>query len=152
MVTPELGVIEGFFGRPYDWQERAEMVRSLAPAGYAFYLFAPKAAAKLRRRWREPFDEDELAALAAFAETCRASDVRFGIGLSPYDLFRDFDAASRSDLAGKLNQLASLRPDDLGILFDDMPGGLPDLAARQVEIVEWVAARGPAPRLVVCPS
>ena len=151
-MTPELGIIEGFFGRPYAWDERADMVEALRPAGYGFYLYAPKADGYLRRRWREPYPEAELAALAAFARQCRASGVRFGVGLSPYELFLGFDDAGKADLAAKLAQLDSLGLDDLGVFFDDMKGDMPDLAARQVEIIDWIAARAGGARVIVCPS
>ena len=75
-MTVELGVIEGFFGRPYDWDERAELMRRLAPHGYGFYLYAPKADGYLRRRWREPHPQAEAQALAGFAADCRAAGVR----------------------------------------------------------------------------
>ena len=108
-MAPELGIIEGFFGRPYSWDERADMVRALAPHGYGFYLYAPKADGYLRRNWREPYPEAEMNALAAFARTCHEAGVRFGVGLSPYDLFLDFDEAAKDALAAKLAQLDSLR-------------------------------------------
>jgi hyaluronoglucosaminidase len=151
-VAPELGIIEGFFGRPYSWDERGDMVRALAPAGYGFYLYAPKADAHLRRRWREPYPEPTLEALAGFAGTCRGAGVRFGVGLSPYELFLGFDTAAKAALAAKLDQLASLGLDDLGVFFDDMRGDLPDLAARQAEIVHWIAERAGEARLIVCPT
>ncbi|MBI1198896.1 MAG: hyaluronidase [Phenylobacterium sp.] len=151
-MTPQLGIIEGFFGRPYDWAERADMVAALAPAGYGFYLYAPKADGFLRRRWRDPYPDAELERLGAFAAHCRAAGVRFGVGLSPYELFLGFDGPAKDALAAKLDQLHGLGLDDLGIFFDDMKGDLPDLAARQVEIVDWIADRSAAGRLIVCPS
>ncbi len=151
-MTPELGIIEGFFGRPYAWEERAALVRALAPAGYGFYLYAPKADPHLRRRWREPYPDAELQALAAFAEVCRGAGVRFGVGLSPYELFLGFDAEAKAALAAKLAQLDSLGLADLGAFFDDMKGDLPDLAQRQVEIVHWIAERTTAGRVIACPS
>jgi hypothetical protein len=151
-MTPELGIIEGFFGRPYSWEERADMVRALAPAGYGFYLYAPKADAILRRRWREPYQDAELEALGAFAQVCRDAGVRFGVGLSPYELFLGFDAPAKEALAAKLAQLDSLGLADLGVFFDDMKGDLPELAERQVEIVHWIAERTTASRVIACPS
>ena len=151
-MTPELGIIEGFFGRPYSWDERANMVHALAPAGYGFYLYAPKADAHLRRRWREPYPDAELEALAAFAGTCREAGVRFGVGLSPYELFLGFDAPAKDALAAKLAQLDRLGLVDLGVFFDDMKGDLPELAERQVEIVHWIAERTTASRIIACPS
>jgi len=152
MPAPSLGIIEGFFGRPYAWTERADLVRALAPAGYGFYLYAPKADAFLRKRWREPYADADLAALGDFAAVCRGAGVRFGVGLSPYELYLDFDAAAKQALAAKLDQLTALGLDDLGVLFDDMRGDLPDLAARQTQIVHWIAERAPNVHLVVCPS
>ena len=151
-MTPKLGIIEGFFGRPYSWAERSDMATALAPHGYGFYLYAPKADGYLRRRWREPYPEAELQALAGFAATCRQANVRFGVGLSPYELFLGFDDAAKAALGAKLAQLDSLGLADLGIFFDDMKGDLPDLAARQVEIVDWIAGKTAASRLIVCPS
>jgi hyaluronoglucosaminidase len=151
-MTPELGIIEGFFGRPYTWGERADMVRALKPAGYGFYLYAPKADGFLRRRWREPYPDADLADLAAFAQACRGTGVRFGVGLSPYELFLGFDGPAKDVLAAKLAQLDSLGLDDLGVFFDDMKGDLPDLAARQAEIIHWIAGRTSAARLIACPS
>ena len=151
-MTPELGIIEGFFGRPYTWEERTDMVRALAPAGYGFYLYAPKIDGHLRRRWREPYPDATLEHLAAFAQACRDAGARFGVGLSPYELFLDFDDAAKADLAAKLAQLDSLGLADLGVFFDDMKGDLPELAPRQVEIVHWIAERTAADRIIACPS
>lgn len=151
-MTVELGIIEGFFGRPYDWVERADMVRALAPYGYGFYLYAPKADGYLRRKWREPYPDADMAALGTFAGVCRDAGLRFGVGLSPYELFLGFNAAAKEALAVKLAQLDRLGVDDLGVFFDDMKGDLPDLAARQLEIVHWIAERSQASRLIVCPS
>lgn len=151
-MTPELGIIEGFFGRPYTWEERADMVRALAPAGYGFYLYAPKVDGHLRRRWREPYPDATLESLTAFAQVCRDTDVRFGVGLSPYELFLDFDGPSKDALAAKLAQLDSLGLEDLGVFFDDMKGDLPELAGRQVEIIHWIAERTTAGRVIACPS
>lgn len=152
-LAVELGIIEGFYGKPWSWEERAETVRALAPHGYRFYLYAPKADPFLRRRWREPHPEETTVRLATLAEHCRDADVRFGVGLSPYEIFREeFDAAAKDALAGKLAWLDELGVRDLAILFDDMRGDLPDLAERQAEIVARAAERTGAERVIVCPS
>jgi hypothetical protein len=147
-----LGTVEGFFGRPYSWAERTDLMRFLAPHGYGFYLYAPKADPYLRRRWREPHPDAELAALAAFAADCRAAGVRFGVGLSPFELHFDFTAEAKAALTAKLAALDAAGCEWLAILFDDMKGDLSDLARRQAEIVGFAAARTNAGRLIVCPS
>jgi len=151
-MTPELGTIEGFYGRPWDWAARADHVTALAPHGYRFYLYAPKADAFLRRRWSEPHPKDDFEHLTALAAHCREAGVRFGVGLSPYELYLGFDDAAREALARKLHELDEIGIDDLAILFDDMRGDLPGLAEKQIEIVDFAAERTKAGRLIVCPS
>lgn len=151
-MDTELGIIEGFYGKPWTWEERAATVEYLAPHGYRFYMYAPKAEPFLRRRWQEPFSEEAARALGALAERCRGAGVRFGVGLSPYEIFNGFDDAAREALARKLALFDELGVRDLAILFDDMRGDTPELADRQVEIVHWAAERTGADRVLVCPS
>ena len=148
----ELGIIEGFYGKPWTWAEREETIAYLAPQGYGFYLYAPKADPYLRRRWRDPYPENLVARLQALAESCRDAGVRFGVGLSPYEIFNGFDDAAREALGAKLAFCDELGVRDLAILFDDMRGDRPDLAERQAEVVEWMAGRTGAERIIVCPS
>lgn len=148
----DLGIIEGFYGRPWSWDDRANTVAFLRDHGYSFYLYAPKADPYLRRRWQEPHPQDVAARLAELAAHCQRLDVRFGVGLSPYELYQNFDESARAALADKLAFLDGIGVRDLAILFDDMRGDSPDLAPRQVEIIEWIAARTKADRLIMCPT
>jgi hypothetical protein len=150
--TPELGLIEGFFGLPWGWEERRDTVSFLAPHGYRFYFYAPKADACLRKRWTEPHPAGEMEKLAALRAHCRAEGVRFGLGLSPFELHLHEGEDWKKPLAAKLDMLAELEPDDLAILFDDMRGDIPDLAERQAAIVHFAAEHPAAERLLFCPS
>lgn len=148
----ELGIIEGFFGQPWSWLERERVCTMLARHGYGFYLYAPKADPYLRRRWMEPHPPEVAAALARFGELCRLQGVRFGIGLSPYEAYRQFDDIARDALARKLAEFDTHGVDDLALLFDDMSGEIPELADRQAEIIHWAQARTGASRVLTCPS
>jgi hypothetical protein len=150
--APELGIIEGFFGRPWSWEGRRWLMEALAPAGYGFFLYAPKADAFLRRRWRENHPEAELQALADFAAACRKAGVRCGVGLSPYELHLDLDGPWREVMSAKIADLDAAGVEDLAILFDDMRGDLVELARRQAEIVDFAAGRTRASRIITCPS
>jgi hyaluronoglucosaminidase len=151
-VTPPLGIIEGYFGKPWSMDDRKAVVTALAGHGYSFFHYAPKADAFLRRRWREMHADAEIVALAELAAHCRSVGVRFGVGLSPYELFKDFSGAARSDFIAKVRALDALGLDDLAILFDDMRGDLPELAARQADIVHCAMAETRATRIFTCPS
>ncbi|MDQ3082260.1 MAG: protein O-GlcNAcase, partial [Gemmatimonadota bacterium] len=115
-------------------------------------MYAPKADPFLRKRWQESHPPEATDSIASLAAHCRETGVRFGIGLSPYELFNNFDSAPRNALGRKLASFDEAGVEDLAILFDDMRGDVPDLAKLQVEIVHWAAERTKATRVIVCPS
>jgi hypothetical protein len=148
----DLGLIEGFYGLPWSPLARDETIAFLAPHGYGFYLYAPKADAYLRKRWREPFPDEDARHLGDISARCRDLGVRFGVGLSPYEIYRGFDEAAKADLARKLAELDAIGVDILAILFDDMRGDLPGLARSQIDILDWIGGRTRASRLIFCPT
>jgi hyaluronoglucosaminidase len=151
-VTPELGIIEGYFGRCWDWVDRRAVVTRLRSAGYSFFHYAPKIDTFLRRNWQQSHDAESWAELGAFADHCRRTDMRFGVGLTPYGAHLNFDSETRAALARKLAALDTLGLDDLAILFDDMRGDLPDLAQRQAEIIAFCLDHSRASHFFTCPS
>ena len=150
--APPLGIIEGYYGRPWSAADRLATIADLAPVGFSFFIHAPKADPFLRRRWKEDHPEAARRAIAELASACARMSVRFGVGLSPYEIYLGFDEAAKSALARKLAWLDEIGVTDLAILFDDMRGDLPDLAARQAAILHWVFERTAATRLIVCPT
>lgn len=151
-MMPELGIIEGYFGRSWSWGARRGVIDRLAPAGYRFFHYAPKIQGKLRRDWQVPFDVPALDDIAGFAAYCRMAGVRFGVGLTPYGAQLEFDDAARDALRTKLAQLDAAGIDDLVVMFDDMRGDVPGLAARQAEIVRAACDHSRASRVFVVPS
>ena len=127
-------------------------MRFLAPHGYRFYMYAPKADPHLRRLWRESHPDDVAQNITRLSSQCREAGVRFGVGLSPTKLHVDFGAEAKSILADKLQELQSFNLDFLALLFDDMRGDVPDLAKHQIEIVHWAAERVQVEQLIMCPS
>ena len=151
-ATAELGIIEGYYGRPWSWQARAETMAFLATHGYRFFLYAPKADPFLRRRWREPYPAATLDQLKAFSRGCADQGVAFGVGLSPFEIYRSFDAEAKADLARKLAELDAAGVQRLAILFDDMRGDLEGLARDQISILYWIAERTKASKIILCPT
>lgn len=151
-MTPSLGLIEGYYGKPWSWAARTAQAEFLQGYGYNFYMYAPKADRFLRKGWRELHPDAQSQAIADFAAHCRRLGVRFGVGLSPFEIYRDFNASAQAALARKLQHLDRLGVRDLGILFDDMQGDLPGLADTQIRIVQWIAERSGADRIIMCPT
>ncbi len=151
-MTPQLGVIEGYFGRPWSHEDRKQVLTRLRELGYAWFHYAPKADAFLRRRWRERHADTTLGELADLSAHCRALGLRFGVGLSPYELYRDFSGEAQRAFIDKVRSLDAIGIDDLAILFDDTRGDVADLAAREAEIVHAAQANTLASRVLMCPT
>ncbi len=151
MTIPALGIIEGFYGPTWSWEQRRELIAQTASHGYDCYIYAPKSDGALRREWAVPFSKAWLQQVSQFATYCRQMEVQFGIGFSPYGLHQLFDDTAQRTLSSRLNQLKELKLDHLAILFDDMPSS-PNLAKVQAHIVNTIVATGVASGFSVCPS
>src|SRR5258708_4575317 len=151
-MTPELGLIEGYYGGPRTRAERGGQARVLKDHGHGVFPHPPKADPFLRRRWREDYPQGEADALAKMASLCAAIGVSFGVGFSPFEVYRSFDAVAKAALARKLAFFDAVGITELSILFDDMRADVPDLAETQAAIVGWMAERTAARRIIVCPT
>ena len=146
------GVIEGFFGRPWDWPGRQSVIDFLGDSGYQFYIYAPKADLFLRRRWREPMPEETLAQLSALRACGADAGVSLGVGLTPFEIYLNYDAAARSSLREKVRQINETGAQMLCILFDDMRGDVDGLPSRQASVVADICAWSSARQFIVCPT
>jgi hyaluronoglucosaminidase len=146
------GVIEGFFGKTWDWSARASYAEFLAANGYSFYIYAPKSEPFLRRRWRELLPEATLERLRALAGHYRALGISLGVGLTPYEIYCNYDGEARGQLRAKVEQLNLVGPDLLCILFDDMRGDVQNLSEIQARVAADVSAWSTAKRFIVCPT
>lgn len=149
----DLGIIEGFFGASWPWDMREAYARSLRRIGYDSYIYAPKDDKYLRREWTSDWPDAELDRLKRFATELHHHQVKFGIGLSPFEAYKDYSAALRQRLIEKVRLIEhELSPDIFCILFDDMRGDTPRLAATQLRMIEDVAASTTARRIIMCPT
>jgi hyaluronoglucosaminidase len=146
------GVIEGFFGRPWGWPERFGGAEFLRDNGFEFYIYAPKADAFLRRRWREPLPAEVVLHLSQLAGQCRKLGISFGIGLTPFEIYLNYDSHAQSLLRSKVRQINEIGADLLCILFDDMRGDIYGLADLQGRVILDVCSWSTAARFIACPT
>lgn len=152
-MKSQTGVIEGFYGEQWSWGERADYAAFLRKHGFSFYIYAPKADAFLRKKWREPFPKALEEKLAKLAGQCHSAGIEFGVGFSPYEIYlAPFDIEVKKLLQTRIDAFNRIGVDKFGILMDDMKGDLPNLAERQIEIVNWIATRSNAKQFVFCPT
>ncbi|MFT5574740.1 MAG: hyaluronoglucosaminidase [Bermanella sp.] len=146
-----LGLIEGFYGRQWSWDQRRDMAEFLSHNGYNHYIYAPKGDSALRSEWCAPFSAQWLKKLREFGGHCRAQGLKWGVGLSPMGLQQHYGAGDRDALKRVLEQINSLDPDVLWLLFDDMRCDHAGLAQNQCAVSADVAAEFNG-ALAVCPS
>jgi hyaluronoglucosaminidase len=146
------GVIEGFFGKPWSWSSRLSGADFLSEFGYRFYVYAPKADAYLRRKWREPVPVETLEHLWELGGRCRDRGIEFGIGLTPFEIYLNYDKGARELLRAKVLQLNEIHLDTLCILFDDMRGDVEGIAELQAKIIADICGWSDANQFIVCPT
>jgi hyaluronoglucosaminidase len=146
------GVIEGFFGKPWDWSARLSGADFLRGCGYQFYIYAPKADPFLRRRWREPMPPETQQHLSALNSRCRDRGISLGIGLTPFEIYLNYDAKAQMSLRSKVLQINEIGAEMLCILFDDMRGDVDRLPELQAQVISDVCAWSNAQRFIVCPT
>jgi hyaluronoglucosaminidase len=113
------GIIEGFFGPTWSKSFRKDLGKFCSENQIQFYIYAPKADQNLRKGWRSAWSSDYLSELRDLAHGFHSSNVKFGVGFSPFEL----NVNSKVEialLAEKLKHLSDLKIDILGIFFDDM--------------------------------
>ena len=114
------GAIEGFYGVPWSWSERRAMVRHIARIGLGAYLYAPKNDPLHRDRWREPYDDDFLAAFSSLADDARAAGVVVLFGVSPFIDYDFDDPADYETLRTKALRFLDAGAGGVALLADDI--------------------------------
>lgn len=150
--APLIGIIEGFFGRSWSWEDRKNYAQFLAQNAYDFYIYAPKSDKNLRTLWQQDWPSETKDQLSDLRETYRSANVQFGIGLSPHEIYLDNSRDQRDQLNKRIQQINQLEPDTLCILFDDMRGDIPDLAQIQIDIAHQAAETSNAKKIIFCPT
>ncbi|UTF60430.1 beta-N-acetylglucosaminidase domain-containing protein [Gilvimarinus sp. DA14] len=151
-APPPIGILEGFFGRSWSWEQRQRLASFMRREGFDFYLYAPKSDRHLRSRWREHWPADDWLALQQLRATYRTAGISFGLGLSPLDLCSASGEADTDALDRKIKRINELDPNWLGLFFDDMRGDIPGLAKRQAELAHRAAQRSTAGTILLCPT
>ncbi|MGN1392745.1 MAG: beta-N-acetylglucosaminidase domain-containing protein [Succinivibrionaceae bacterium] len=114
------GVIEGFFGTPWNKLDRLSFISWLPNYGYNFFIYAPKNDKSLRKLWFNKFDKNWLNYISNLSKTCNDNNLSFGIGLSPMGATTDLNYYLSIIERKVLELLDNVSIQYLSILFDDL--------------------------------
>lgn len=118
---PVRGIFEGGYGI-WDDEGRLRVMDWMGESKLNSYLYGPKSDPKIRRRWRELYDDVELFNFKRQIERCRRNHIYYGYTIAPtlgmeYGSEEDFQTLLR-----KVRQIQSLGVKTFVLAFDDTLG------------------------------
>jgi hyaluronoglucosaminidase len=118
------GIVEGFYGPPFDPIDRLWIIEQMATWGMNLYVYAPKDDPLGRSDWRTPYPEHELDHFRALVELGDRVGVSVGFALSPGISIEYASRDDQSRLREKLATFADLGSRFLCLALDDVPSQL----------------------------
>lgn len=162
---PVRGIIEGFYGPPWQDDERLDMMSLLARYKMNAYVYGPKDDPYHRELWAVPYDEESLRRIASLYRAADEEGLDFCYSIGPGLSMRYAEESDFERLLAKLIQVYDLGVRFFALLLDDIPPILqypedrerfPDLVAGQIPLVtriyDALADRDPAISFAVCPT
>ena len=124
------GIVEGFYGRPWTWTERSDLIGESAKWGYNLYIYAPKADPLHRNRWREAYPADFKHEFKSLVELGKEVDLDVSMAISPglslvYSSDQDFET-----LKSKYLLFSQMGVRTISLFLDDIPENLVHEADR----------------------
>lgn len=117
------GIIEGFYGSPWDQEDRLDQINFYGDYKMNTYIYAPKDDPYHRDKWREPYPESEMDRMEELIETANENKVDFIFAISPgIDIHFDGEKGEEDfqALMDKSESLYEMGVRDFAILFDDI--------------------------------
>lgn len=114
------GVLEGFYGRPWTWEQRRRMVAWMSRRRLNLFVMAAKDEDLQRGHWRRPLSAFESAELGRLQQEARRGSVELGWELSPWDA-RLSQSSDIEAAVSKFDSIYRLGIRKLVLAFDDTP-------------------------------
>ena len=120
---PLRGVVEGFYGTPWTYSDRADIIDFCRQNNLNSYIYAPKDDPYHRDKWRKPYPADKLDELRNLVAVAKQNNVRFIFAVSPGLDLNYKGAAGDADfdtMIRKLDAMYNIGVRDFAIFFDDL--------------------------------
>ncbi len=117
------GVVEGFYGKPWTWQERKDIISSISGT-YNLYIYAPKEDKYHRDLWREHYSEDFMTVFEALVNHGKENKIDVSLALSPGLSLVHSDEQDLEIICDKFMRFADRGVSTFCLFFDDIPESL----------------------------
>ena len=120
---PLRGIVEGFYGTPWTFEDRADLIKFSKEHHLNAYIYAPKDDPYHRDKWRDPYPNDKITELKNLISLSKENRVRFIFAVSPgldLNYYGDEGAQDFNALILKLDSLYEIGCRDFAIFFDDI--------------------------------
>ena len=150
--TERRGVIEGFYGNPWSFEDRLAQFEFYGKNKLNMYVYGPKDDPWHHARWFEPYPTEEGEKLKALVEKAKENNVEFVWAMHPSNSIVTED--DRKKALEKLNQLYGLGVRSFGTFFDDISSESVDDQIDYLNFLteEFVKKKGDVAPLTVCPT
>ena len=120
------GVIEGFYGIPWSFDEKMSMIEFLSEIGMDQYIYAPKDDPYHNQKWRVPYPEEELEKIKGLADLSREKNIEFTWAIHPGQNPFEFDSYDEeiSKIFAKYRQMMGAGVRSFGLCLDDIDKNL----------------------------
>ncbi len=151
MTSSIFGVVEGFYGRPYTYAQRLDLIDFLREVKLNTYVYGPKCDTYHRRRWRAKYPDQKLKEFERLNKHSRECAIRFVYALSP------ISKADTDHVIAKIDSLVEVGIAHFALFFDDINVPLSLGTAREQLLVanglyEHLRGRLSEPSLCLCPT
>lgn len=120
---PLRGVVEGFYGTPWTFKDRADIIDFCRQNNLNSYVYAPKDDPYHREKWRKSYPADKLAEMKNLVAVAKKNDVRFIFAVSP-GLDLNYKGSKGDEdfrlMIRKLDAMYEIGVRDFAIFFDDL--------------------------------
>ena len=128
------GYVEGFYGVPWSFEDRADLFRTTSLYKMTTYIYAPKDDPYHRGSWRSLYPADKAKEIQDLAAIASENNMEFCWSIHPG---ADYNYANDDDynqLLAKLEQVYSLGVRQFGIFYDDLDYGVAD-GLKHAEVI-----------------
>ena len=116
------GIIEGFYGTPWTFEERKSMINFLSDIGLNQYIYAPKDDPYHNKKWREAYPPEEISKIKDLADLSCEKNIEFTWAIHPGQNPFDFDNYEEEidRIYDKYEALIAIGVKSFGLCMDDI--------------------------------